>query len=143
MESDTLRDTAWVVSQGNVTIVRRMWEAFLSGDISTALSFYSPEVEWDGSNLPDGPVGTGHDVIIEHVARWSESWRSWTVELERIVEAGADRGILVVREKGESANGLTMDEVHAELYTLQDSMIVGRQGFSDPAEAFAAAGVSP
>lgn len=131
------------MSQDNVTIVRRMWEAFLSGDVPAALSFYSPEIEWDGSNLPDGPVGTGHDVIIEHVARWSESWDMWTVEVERVIEAGNDRVILLMREKGTSANGLVMDEVHAELYTLRDSMIVGRQGFSDPAEAFAAAGVSP
>ncbi len=130
------------MSQDNVTIVRRMWEAFLSGDVPTALSFYSPDIEWDGSNLPDGPVGTGHDVIIEHVARWSESWDVWTVEVERVIEAGTDRVSLLMREKGKSASGVVMDEVHAELYTLRDSMIVRRQGFSDPTEAFAAAGVS-
>ena len=126
------------MSQDNVTIVRRMWEAFLSGDVPTALSFYSPDIEWDGSNLPDGPVGTGHDVIIEHVARWSENWDVWTVEVERVIEAGTDRVILLMREKGKSPSGVVMDEVHAELYTLRDSMIARRQGFPDSAEAFAA-----
>jgi ketosteroid isomerase-like protein len=128
--------------QDNVTIVRQMWEAFLGGDVPTALSFYSPDVEWDGSNLPDGPVGTGHDVIIDHVARWRENWEVWTVDVERIIDVGPDRVILLIREKGKSASGVVMDEIHAELYTLDDDLIVRRQGFSDPSEAFAAAGVS-
>ena len=35
-----------------------------------------------------------------------------------------------------------MDERHAELYTLRDSTIVRRQGFSDPRQALEAAGLS-
>jgi hypothetical protein len=45
-----------------------------------------------------------------------------------------------MREKGRSESGLLMDEVHAELYTLQEGKIVRREGFSDPNEAFEAAG---
>ena len=129
------------MSEENVAIVRRMWEAFLAGDVPTALSFYSPDVEWDGSNLPDGPVGRGHQVILDHVARWAEAWDGWTVDIKRVVEASTDQVILLVREQGKSESGLMMDEVHAELYTLRDGKIVRRQGFSDPNEAFEAAGV--
>ena len=119
-----------------------MWEAFLAGDVPTALSFYSEDVEWDGSNLPDGPVGTGHQVILDHVARWAEAWDGWSVEIERIVEASSNQVILLMREKGKSDSGLTMDEVHAELYPLEGVKIVRRHGFSDPTEAFEAAGVT-
>ena len=61
--------------------------------------------------------------------------------MERVREAGSDQVVLFMREKGRSDHGLTMDELHAELYTLRNSMIVRRQGFSDPREALEAAGL--
>ena len=130
------------MSQENVEIVRRMWDAFLASDVPTALSFFAPDVEWDGTNLPDGQIGTGHEAILSHVARWAEAWDGWTVEVDRIVEAGTDQVVLFLRERGRSESGLTMDERHAELYTLSGDKIVRRQGFSDPNEALEAAGLS-
>ena len=62
------------MSQENGQIVRRMWDAFLAADFQTALSFYAPDVEWDGTNLPDGRIVTGHQAILDHVARWAEVW---------------------------------------------------------------------
>jgi len=52
------------MSEENVEIVRRMWEAFLAGDVPTALSFYAPDVEWAGTHLPDGTVGHGQGIAI-------------------------------------------------------------------------------
>ena len=130
------------MSQENVEIVRRMWDAFLAADIQTALSFYAPDVEWDGTNLPDGQIGRGQEAILDHVTRWAEVWNDWTVEVEHVVEAGNDQVILFMRERGRSDSGLTMDERHAELYTLREGMIVRRQGFSDPSQALEAAGLS-
>jgi ketosteroid isomerase-like protein len=130
------------MSEENVEIVRRMWDAFLVADVGTALSFYASDVEWDGTNLPDGQVGHGHEAILDHITRWAAIWDDWTVEVERIVEAGRDQVILFMREKGRSGSGITMDEQHAELYTLRDAKIVRRQGFSDPSQALEAAGLS-
>ena len=130
------------MSQENVEIVRRTWDAFLTADFQTALSFYAPDVEWDGTNLPDGEIGRGHEAILDHVTRWAEVWDDWTVEVERVVEAGSDQVIVFTRERGRSESGLTMDERHAELYTLRDGKIVRRQGFSDPNQALEAAGLS-
>ncbi len=130
------------MSQDNVEIVRRTWDAFLAGDFPTALSYIEPDVEWDGTNLPDGRVGRGHEAILDHVARWADAWEEWTVEVERIVDAGSDQVALFMRERGRSSSGLRMDERHSELYKLKDGMIVRRQGFSDPDEALEAAGLS-
>ena len=82
------------MSEENVEIVRQMWDAFLAADFQTALTFYAPDVEWDGSNLPDGQ--NGHRVIVAHIARWAETWNDWTVEVERVVEAGNNQVILLV-----------------------------------------------
>jgi ketosteroid isomerase-like protein len=130
------------MSKENLEIVRRMWDAFLAADFQTALSFYAADVEWDGTNLPDGQIGRGHEAILDHVTRWAEAWDDWTVDVERIVEAGSDQVIVFTRERGQSDSGLTMDERHSELYTLRDGKIMRRQGFSDPGQALQAAGLS-
>jgi len=130
------------MSQENVDLVRRMWTAFLENDLHAALSSYDPDVEWDGTNLPDGRVGRGLDAIMDHITRWSEMWESWNVEVERVIDAGGDQVVVFIRETGRSTNGLDMDERHAELYRIRDGRIVRRQGFSDPNEALKAVGLS-
>jgi ketosteroid isomerase-like protein len=129
------------MSQENVEAVRRMWDAWQAGDVQTALSFYDPDVEWDGTNLPDGDVARGHEAILDHIRRWAEQWDDWTVEVERIVDAGSEQVVLFMRERGRSKSGLDMDERHAELYTCRDGKVIRRQGFSDPDQALKAAGL--
>jgi ketosteroid isomerase-like protein len=116
----------------NVEVVRRMWDAFLAGDAEAALACFAEDVEWDGTNLPDGKVSRGHEAVLDHLARWADAWEDWTVELDSIVDGEGDQVILFFREQGRSSSGLTMDERHAELYALRDGKIVHRQGFSDP-----------
>jgi ketosteroid isomerase-like protein len=129
------------MSQENVEVVRRMLSAFLGGDRETALSFFDLDVAWDGTNLPDGQTGRGHEAIDEHLKRWAAQWAEWTVEVERISDAGGDRAVAFLRERGRSASGLEMDELHAELYDLRGGKIVRRQGFSDPDDALDAVGL--
>ena len=119
-----------------------MWEAFLRGDAERALAAFHSEVEWDGRNLPDGRVAHGVAEVLEHVAKWAEQWQDWTVDLERLLDAGGDNVILIMRERGRSASGIEMNERHAELYTVRDAQVVARVGFSDPAEALEAVGLS-
>ena len=130
------------MSQENVEVVRQMWERFLGDDPASGLSFCDPNIEWDGTNLPDGKVARGHEAVVEHALRWAEQWDDWRAEPERFIDAGGDQVILVFRETGRSESGLRMDERHAELYTLREGRIVRRKGFSDPEEAFEAAGLS-
>jgi hypothetical protein len=65
-EHNKPRDTARAMLDENVEVVRRMWDAFLSGDFDTALSCLACDIEWDGTNLPDGRVGRGHEAVLEH-----------------------------------------------------------------------------
>ena len=130
------------MSQENVEIVRRMWDAFLGEDPVRGLSFCDPDIEWDGTNLPDGTIARGRAAIVEHTMRWAEMWDGWTMEPERFIDAGGDQVVLVFRESGRSEGGLQMDERHAELYTLRDAKAIYRKGFSDPDEALEAAGLS-
>jgi ketosteroid isomerase-like protein len=129
------------MSQENVEVVRRMWEAFLRRDFEEAVAAFDPDVEWDGTNLPDGRVSRGHEAIRDHTARWASTWDRWTVELGEFIGAG-DEVVLFIREKGLSKSGIEMDERHAEVYTVKDGKIVRRRGFSDGKEALEAVGLS-
>jgi ketosteroid isomerase-like protein len=117
------------MSQENVEVVRQMWECFLGENPVSGLAFCDPDVEWDGTNLPDGELARGHEAVVEHAMRWAEMWDDWRIEPERFIDAGDDQVILVFRETGRSDSGLRMDERHAE-------------GFSDPGEALEAVPLS-
>ena len=122
----------------DVTVVRQMLEGFLRGDFEAALGLIDPDIEWDGTNLPDGGVAHGVDAVLDHLTRWAEMWETWEVELEDVVDAGDGKVIAFIRERGVSTTGVEMDERHSELYRVRDGRIVYRKGFSDPNEAFEA-----
>jgi ketosteroid isomerase-like protein len=129
------------VSEANVAVVRGMWEAFLRNDFETALGAFDPDVEWDGTNLPDGKVSRGLDAVVDHLIRWAESWETWEVELEDVSAAGEDRVIAFFRERGRSKAGLDVNERHSDLYVVRDAKIAYRKGFSDADEALVEAGL--
>jgi hypothetical protein len=95
------------MSQENVEVVRGMWDAFLGGDGGRALAAFHPDVVWDGRNLPDGRVAHGVGEVIDHVSRWAGMWEEWTVDVERIIDAGGDQVLLIMRERGRGRGGWT------------------------------------
>ena len=113
----------------------------LGNDFETALSAFDPDVQWDGTNLPDGRISAGLDAVVEHLTKWAELWDSWEIELEQVIDAGGDQVIAFIRERGRTAAGLEMNERHSELYTVNDGRIVYRKGFSDADEALTVAGL--
>ena len=129
------------MAEANVAVVRGMWEAFLRNDAETALAAFDPDVEWDGTNLPDGKISRGLDAVRDHAARWAEMWEIWEVELEEVIDAGEDRVIAFIHERGRSKTGLDLNERHSELYVIRAGKIVYRKGFSDADEALVEAGL--
>lgn len=129
------------MSAENVAVVREMWEAFLRNDFEAALGAFDPEIEWDGTNLPDGKVAHGIEAVVEHLTRWADMWEIWEVEVEDVVEAADDQVVVFTRERGVSKAGLEMNERHSELYRVSGGKIVYRKGFSDADEALAEAGL--
>ena len=114
-----------------------MWEAFLRNDFEAALSAFEPDVEWDGTNLPDGRVSHGLDAVVDHLTRWAAVWETWEVQVEQVIDAGGERVVAFIRERGCTKAGLQVDERHSELYLVRNGKIAYRKGFSDADEALA------
>ena len=118
-----------------------MFEAFLRGDVAAAETAFDPDVEWDGTNLPDGKISRGIDAVRDHIARWGDTWETWELELEDVVDGGEDRAIVMFRERGRTKAGIDVNERHSELYRVRNEKIVYRKGYSEAARALVDAGV--
>ena len=129
------------MAESNVAVVRAMWEAFLRKDFAASIAAFDPDVEWDGTNLPDGKISRGLEAANDHVRRWAEMWETWEVELEDVIDAGENRVIAFVRERGRSKAGLDINERHSELYVVKNGKIAYRRGFSDADEALVVTGL--
>ena len=73
------------MSQENVEVVRRMYNAFHGGDIDGALSHFDPNVLVDASRArPDDVAsGTGRERLIQIVNSWVEARWAVVYELDR------------------------------------------------------------
>jgi ketosteroid isomerase-like protein len=85
------------MSQQNVEVVRRAYNAYLSGNYETALAAYHPEVVFDVTVL--GSVYRGREGVAKAIRRWTGTWSDWKVEVEELIDAG-DRVLAVVRASG-------------------------------------------
>src|SRR6266498_2853115 len=91
------------MSQENVEIVRRLYEAVARRDSDTVLSIYHPDVEWDHRhNLEMAGLMGGRTVYRGHegVRQWSrefyEAWDSVEADLVDLVDAGNDKVVVVL-----------------------------------------------
>jgi ketosteroid isomerase-like protein len=129
------------MSQESVAVVRAMYDAFLRGDVATAEAAFDPEVEWDGTNLPDGKISRGIDAVRDQISRWREIWETWEVELEDVIDGGDDRAIAFFREHGRTKAGIEVNERHSDLYRVSNGRVTYRKGFSDADQALVEAGL--
>jgi ketosteroid isomerase-like protein len=131
------------VSQENVEIVRRMCDAYISGDVARALNSLDRKVEWRGTigGLEEGRVAYGHTQVMEGFAESAQAWESQSLETQRFIDAG-ERVVVFWHEVGRgrsSAAEVSTDT--AVVYTLRGGKVVGVQGYMDRAEALKAVGL--
>jgi ketosteroid isomerase-like protein len=153
MESATFaRDTARAMSEENVEIVRRVFEAFSRGGPAAVISggFLSDEVVFDGTRaeVPGVGVYRGTDEV---KAFFEEDWFSafpfedWEIHMEEPIDHG-DQVIVTSRQQGRGASSGAGGEgtvlALGNIFTLRRGEIVRIQIFRRPEEALAAAGLS-
>jgi ketosteroid isomerase-like protein len=130
------------MSEENVEIVRRMYEAFQRGDFDGALAYFDPEVEVDASVRVDEGIGHGRDAVATMVARWVGAWDDWREEIEEMRDVG--RHVVVVSTQGGRAkgSGIEVETRYAVLYEIRGDTITRMVLHTGPAEALEAAGLA-
>ena len=130
------------MSQENVEIVRRMFDAFTGGDAAAALAAFDPEIEWDTTRIvPDGDVYHGHEGVARFFRRWLGTWEESAQELKELIDAG-HQVIAAIRESGRGkGSGVEVEVERFDVYSLRDGKIVRYRWYRDRAEALEAAGL--
>ncbi len=130
------------MSQQNVEIVRRMYEAFHGADTEGALAHFDSEVAVDASSRVDGEVGRGRQDLLRIISSWLGAFEGWREEIEEMRDLG-ERVYVVATQQGRGkGSGLEIKTRYAVLYDVHDGRITGIALYMNPAEALAAAGLA-
>ena len=133
------------MSQENVEIVRRVYEAAAQRDSETVLSLYDPEVELDNRRLEIvGTAGVyhGHEGLRKFFGIWHEAWESIDYDVDELTDVGDDEVVAVVTRRGRGrSSGAEVDFHVALLWTVRDGKVTRVVWFPTREEALDAAGV--
>jgi ketosteroid isomerase-like protein len=133
------------MSQENVEIVRRIYEAAARRDAETVLSLYDPDVELDNTRLKmvGGGVYNGHEGLRRFFREWHEAWEEIEYDYEELIDAGDEQVISVVTRRGRGrASGVDAEVRLALLWALRQGKVVRVVWYPSRAEALQAVGRS-
>jgi ketosteroid isomerase-like protein len=130
------------MSQENVELVRRVFDAFNRRDIAAFIELLDPNVEWvPVLAVLEGSVYRGHGDIRRWLKDLDTDWEFFEVYYEELRDLG-DR-VLVSghwRARGR-ASGVDVENPGTYLYEIKGGKVVSMRTFTDRAEALEAAGI--
>jgi ketosteroid isomerase-like protein len=127
------------MSQENVEIVRRMYDAYHAGDAETALAYFDSDVVIDASHRVDGRVGHGREEMVAIVGEWMGAWDEWREEVTEIRDI-ADQVLVFSTQRGRGkGSGVDWDNRFGMLYEIHDRKISRWTIYDDPDAALEAA----
>src|SRR3954447_8358787 len=131
------------MSQENVEIVMRLSQLLARRDWPGMTDLIDPNIELHGTvgGLEEGKVLRGLSAI-SHAFEIEDDdiWDEHRMEPQEFIDTG-DRVVVLQREYQRSKSGVEMTIETAGIIDLRDGRVVRMQGYMNPAEALAAAGL--
>lgn len=131
------------MSQENVEIVRKGYEAFARGDIACLVNrFWAPDIEWRTvSGVPFEGTYRGVDEVVAAVRDWTDTFDEFTTVLKEVIDAG-DRVIACHQMRGRGKeSGAVVDFTLVQLITIRDGRQITIEDFPTRQEALEAVGL--
>jgi ketosteroid isomerase-like protein len=132
------------MSQENVEIVRRAFEASAEGDVSVWFQAADPDIRvHPRSDEPDAADEyRGLDGLMDYLMNWYGNWDDYEVDPIEIIDAGK-HVLVVARERGRvESTGVEVEEDFNHSFVLRDGKVVEWHMYNSHAEALAAVGLS-
>jgi ketosteroid isomerase-like protein len=138
------------MSQEKVEIVRRQIEGFQAGmergdpgavfDAGTVAA----DAEWIVREGMDGrTVWTGREEFVEFMRTWTEEFEGWSIQVERLIDAGEDRVVALTHQSGTGkGSGVPVELDLGLIYELKDGRVIRITNYLTHAEALEAVGLS-
>ena len=134
------------MSQENVEVVKRSWEAWIRGDLDALFETFDPAVEWDTTSFegwPEDDVYYGHEGVRRFFEEWLASWERYEAGVEEYLDADGDRVLVLCWQRGFGPGSHVLVQMDwAQICTLKRGLICGMEAYSDRREALEAAGLS-
>ena len=139
------------MSEENVEVVRRLYEAVARRDTEAALSLYHPEIEFDGSRhrwseLLGGKYERfrGTEALRSWAREYYSAWEDLDDHLDEVIDAGGDQVVSIVTTRGRGrASGIDVELAgSAGVWTVRDGLIVKVVWYSTAEDALGAVGLS-
>ncbi|MGH2952004.1 MAG: nuclear transport factor 2 family protein [Solirubrobacterales bacterium] len=129
------------MSQENVEIVRRTYEAFSRGDLTAMFEYLDHEVvSYTAPPLPDPAEHHGYEGVLTWIGNWTEGFDDFSIDMDELIDAG-DHVIAATRQRGTGAgSGVPVEQRFWFLQALRDNKIVRIGVHGTKAQAFEAAG---
>jgi uncharacterized protein len=127
------------MSETNLEVARRGYEAFRRGDFSWIVEQMSPEIVWhDASEIPGARRHAGIDDVRAFLESFPRIWEEPRFEPEQLHQAG-DTVVALVRFTGRGRNsGAEVSRELAHLFEFSDGKVVRVVTYFDREQALLA-----
>src|SRR5215207_6580971 len=132
------------MSEENVEIVRRAFDAFIEGDYERLIGLADSQIEYDVSRTsPESRVARGPQEVVAVLEEWVDTWDEHQVELSELIDVGTETVVAVMQERGKLKGTDTwVEHDRGVVYTVRDQRVVRYEEHEDRARALKAAGLS-
>jgi uncharacterized protein len=134
------------VSQENVAVVRRAFDAYWAGDLQTVLALCAEDILITQAPEVPGvpPQQRGHAGVLEAFGLWPEQWDDFRIEIERIVADPGDHVVVATRQSGRGKHsGVEVVGEFTFVFAIRDGRISEWRIFVQESQALAALGLAP
>jgi ketosteroid isomerase-like protein len=131
------------MSQENVQIVRRLFEASSDGDVS--VWFQASDADIRVHPRPDEPDAAdeyrGLDGLMDYLLNWYSQWDDYEVEPLEIIDAG-EHVLVITLERGRvERTGMEVAENFTHSFVLRDGKVTEWHMYKSRADALEAVGL--
>jgi ketosteroid isomerase-like protein len=129
------------VSQENVEVVRRWYDAYVRGDQEAVFAVAHPGIEIFDHDIPDAGEYRGLDGVLKWQSDWERSWESWRWAPEEFIDAG-DRVVAVLRVHAKGRHsGVDVERQDGAVWTLSRGKCVRLDYYGSKEQAVKAVGL--
>lgn len=132
------------MSQENVELARRGYEALNEGGLERITEFLDPDIEWEISSVaPNAGTYRGLHAVRALIEDWLGAFDELRIEPEEFIDVNPEQVVVVVRDRGRiKGSGLRVDHGFAHVWTLRRGKLARFQSFFDKQQALDAAGAT-
>ena len=130
------------MSQENVEVVKRAYEARNRRDMAAALGACDPDIEWwESEDVPEPTVHRGLDAVAARFAELDDLWIGLTSEPQEFIDTG-DCVVVPFRQTASGrASGVAIDENWAHVFRLRCGKIIELREYRELGQALKAVGL--